>query len=346
MLRPAVARSEATIVAPVRRTPAPVPVQAPPPTPAVPEVAKAPTKPSAAPLKAPAKKVDRPNVFAPAVQAVSSAVQAIGPAMRGVKRNALLLWGGVGVAALAVVGVGVFLPTRGPVPTGVAVIDAVPWATVTAIQNEDGEPQSLPSPASTPFALTLPAGTYQITLTGPPPESKTETVSVRIDVGATSVVPATRFQAVTVEEYFELYPVAGEGPPRRLFRHLPRRRRPRPHLRRPELRNDSHAACPARRHVCVRRSFAGDGAGRGIQAGAAGPRRQEMAGRRPPHAERPEVRQPGVHAQSASGLLGVQGTEYLPHYFLGEAYYYLQDCGGAVSEWSDLRAAVRTQDQA
>ena len=211
VLRPAVAPSEATIVAPMRRTPAPVPVQAPPPTPAAPEVAKAPTKPSAAPLKAPAKKVDRPNVFAPAVQAVSSALQAIGPAMRGVKSNALLLWGGVGVAALAVVGVGVFLLTRGPAPTGIAVIDAVPWANVTAVQNDDGEPQPLPSPASTPLALTLPAGTYQITLTGPPPESKTETVSVRIDVGGTSVVPPTRFQAMTVEEYFELY--LGTGDP-------------------------------------------------------------------------------------------------------------------------------------
>ena len=26
--------------------------------------------------------------------------------------------------------------------------------------------------------------------------------------------------------------------------------------------------------------------------------------------------------------------EYLPHYFLGEAYFNLQDCGGAVTEWS------------
>ena len=32
--------------------------------------------------------------------------------------------------------------------------------------------------------------------------------------------------------------------------------------------------------------------------------------------------------------LGVGGTEYLPHFFLGEAYYNQQDCGGAVSEWS------------
>jgi hypothetical protein len=35
-----------------------------------------------------------------------------------------------------------------------------------------------------------------------------------------------------------------------------------------------------------------------------------------------------------SGFLGVQGMEYLPHYFMGEAYFNLQDCGGAVTEWS------------
>jgi hypothetical protein len=34
------------------------------------------------------------------------------------------------------------------------------------------------------------------------------------------------------------------------------------------------------------------------------------------------------------GFLGVSGTEYLPHFFLGEAYYNQQDCGGAVTEWS------------
>jgi Protein kinase domain len=218
VLRPAVAQPDATIIAPARRTPAPVPTPA---TPA-PAVAKAPAKPPAVPAKVPIKKVDRPNPLAPALRAVSSALQSIGPALRSVtqrpsgstarKGRSLVLWGGVGVAAIAVVGLGVFMLTRGPAPTGIAVIDAVPWATVTAVQNEDSEPQSLPSPASTPFALTLPAGTYQVTLTGPPPESKTETVSVRIDVGATSVVPATRFQTVSVEEYFEMYLGGREEP--------------------------------------------------------------------------------------------------------------------------------------
>jgi hypothetical protein len=84
---------------------------------------------------------------------------------------------------------------------------------VTAVRNESGEAQELTaSPASTPLALTLPAGTYQITLTGPPPESKTETVSVRVDAGGTSVVPLTRFKRMSAEEYFEQYIGAGDAP--------------------------------------------------------------------------------------------------------------------------------------
>jgi hypothetical protein len=43
--------------------------------------------------------------------------------------------------------------------------------------------------------------------------------------------------------------------------------------------------------------------------------------------------------------LGVGGTEYLPHFFLGEAYYNLQDCGGAVAEWllSEQQGAVKSK---
>ena len=35
-----------------------------------------------------------------------------------------------------------------------------------------------------------------------------------------------------------------------------------------------------------------------------------------------------------SGFLGVNGMEYLPHYFLGEAFFNQGDCAGAVTEWS------------
>ena len=86
-------------------------------------------------------------------------------------------WVGAGIAAVGVAAVAALMLTGGTAATGIAVIDAAPWANITEIRNEDGEAQPLPSPASTPLSLTLPAGTYQITLTGPPPESKTETVS-------------------------------------------------------------------------------------------------------------------------------------------------------------------------
>jgi hypothetical protein len=45
--------------------------------------------------------------------------------------------------------------------------------------------------------------------------------------------------------------------------------------------------------------------------------------------------------------LGVGGTEYLPHFFLGEAYYNLQDCGGAVTEWwiSEQQSAVKSKPE-
>ena len=45
--------------------------------------------------------------------------------------------------------------------------------------------------------------------------------------------------------------------------------------------------------------------------------------------------------------LGVGGTEYLPHFFLGEAYYNQQDCGGAVSEWSisEQKGAIKIKPE-
>jgi hypothetical protein len=45
--------------------------------------------------------------------------------------------------------------------------------------------------------------------------------------------------------------------------------------------------------------------------------------------------------------LGVGGTEYLPHFFLGEAYYNQQDCGGAVTEWSisEQHGAVKSKPE-
>ena len=93
--------------------------------------------------------------------------------------------------------------TGGTPATGMAVIDAAPWANITEIRNEAGVLQPLPSPPSTPMSLDLPAGTYQISLAGPPPQSKKETVTLRVNAGQTSVAPVTRFQSLTVEEYFD-----------------------------------------------------------------------------------------------------------------------------------------------
>lgn len=48
-----------------------------------------------------------------------------------------------------------------------------------------------------------------------------------------------------------------------------------------------------------------------------------------------------------SGFLGVSGMEYLPHFFLGEAYYNQQDCGAAVTEWSisEQQGAIKSKPE-
>jgi hypothetical protein len=48
-----------------------------------------------------------------------------------------------------------------------------------------------------------------------------------------------------------------------------------------------------------------------------------------------------------TGFFGVQGTEYLPHYFLGEAFLNLQDCGAAVTEWliSEQHGAIKSKPE-
>lgn len=46
-----------------------------------------------------------------------------------------------------------------------------------------------------------------------------------------------------------------------------------------------------------------------------------------------------------SGFLGVSGMEYLPHYFLGEAFFNQGDCGSAVTEWSlsEQQSAIKSK---
>ena len=56
---------------------------------------------------------------------------------------------------------------------------------------------------------------------------------------------------------------------------------------------------------------------------------------------------PKESTQKIGSRLGIGGTEYLPHYFLGEALFYLDDCAGAVTQWeiSEQQPAIRTRPQ-
>lgn len=214
---PSFAPVEATIIAPSRRTPPPVS-----PVPPVPQPEVTVMRPAAVPAALAATPQVKVPVSQPASldllaritaipQAVVPAANQIVQALRGTtpgampRSTALTIVGAVtAFVILAIAAVSYFL-TSSPVPTGILVIDAVPWATVTSIHGESGSAQALPAQASTPLSLSLPAGTYQIVLTGPPPESKVTTVTARVDVAGVAVVPITRFETGTVEGYFEQY---------------------------------------------------------------------------------------------------------------------------------------------
>jgi hypothetical protein len=48
-----------------------------------------------------------------------------------------------------------------------------------------------------------------------------------------------------------------------------------------------------------------------------------------------------------SGFIGLQGMEYLPHYFLGEGFFNQGDCAGAVTEWSisEQHGAIKSRPE-
>jgi protein kinase-like protein len=194
--------SEPTIIAPSRRTPAPV-------TP--PPVAKQPAAPvqKAPPQKVPVQKAPAgPDLVTRIKSAVGSAAQGIAGSLPQGKMR--MVAGIAAVVVVLVIAAIAYFMTRGPLPTGTLVIEAAPWGTVTAIRAENGREQAVPAQASTPLSIALPEGTYQITLTGP--SSKTATVSAHVTVGGIAVAPMTRFDTVTVEQYFEQY-IGGLGTP-------------------------------------------------------------------------------------------------------------------------------------
>jgi hypothetical protein len=97
-------------------------------------------------------------------------------------------------------------------PSGVLVLDAVPWARVEAITAEDGSRVTLARDAATPLSVALPAGSYRVVLIGPPPGGESRELRVRVHAQQTLVAPIERFPSLTPEEYFERY-LAGDGPP-------------------------------------------------------------------------------------------------------------------------------------
>jgi serine/threonine protein kinase len=206
VLRPPTAPADATVIAPPRRTPSPVPPSAA--TPVPPSLnqaaAAAPVETKRAPSigRIVADIVARSKTI---VAAAHSVVVAVPRDRRALNIVAIA----VAVVVVAFVG---FTMLGGPAPTGTVVIDAVPWGTITAIETESGDPVTLPSLPSTPYSMTLPTGTYQVVVAGPPPESQPQRITVQVEEGVSTVVPLIRFRPLTPEEYFEGYLSAPTAP--------------------------------------------------------------------------------------------------------------------------------------
>jgi tetratricopeptide (TPR) repeat protein len=199
-----------TMIAPARRTPAPK------------------TKQRSA-IAAPAVKTPSRDLLAP-VRTFGASVAAAGTtAMARVTSGVAVAWArvqaapkkqkqiavGAGAGALVVIAAVIAFMMRPPtvVPMGMLVVDAVPWATVTAIEREDGTPQAVPEQASTPFSLSVPAGTYRVRVAGPPPESETRLLMITVGENAVAAAPTERFLEITPEQYFEQYLAAPAAAP-------------------------------------------------------------------------------------------------------------------------------------
>jgi serine/threonine protein kinase len=199
VLRLPAAPAVATVIAPPRRTPPPVPTPAAPPVPP-----PASNQPAA---KAPVEKEWR--VIVARSKTIVAAAHSVVAAVPRDRRTLSIVAIAVGVVVVAVVG---FTLLNGPAPTGTVVIDAVPWGAITAIETESGEPVTLPSSASTPYSMTLPTGTYQVVVAGPPPESQPQRITVQVEKSVSTVVPLIHFRPLTPEEYFEEYLSAPTAP--------------------------------------------------------------------------------------------------------------------------------------
>jgi serine/threonine protein kinase len=121
------------------------------------------------------------------------------------RQRTIVLWTSVSVGLLAVV-MATALVFRHTSPTlETTVIEAIPWATISEIESDDGTRITVPPMASTPIALDLRPGTYKVRMVGPPPESETRLVTVQVQEGRATVTPPQQFRTLTPEEYFEPY---------------------------------------------------------------------------------------------------------------------------------------------
>jgi tetratricopeptide (TPR) repeat protein/predicted Ser/Thr protein kinase len=114
----------------------------------------------------------------------------------------------VGVVVFLVLLVGALLLWRALTPgpaaaaRGALVVEALPWANVTAITDGDGVNQ-LTAPAATPLSTSVPVGRYTVTFRGPANAERSITVEVGAD--GVAVAPVVRFEDVTGKTYFEKY---------------------------------------------------------------------------------------------------------------------------------------------
>lgn len=106
----------------------------------------------------------------------------------------------IGLAVLAVA----FRPAVAPVMSSV-VIDAAPFATVTALERADGTPVALPPVPVTPLTLPLPVGSYRVHLAGPEPEGETRVIAFDLAAQEPTVLPVVPLVPLTPSGYFEQY---------------------------------------------------------------------------------------------------------------------------------------------
>jgi tetratricopeptide (TPR) repeat protein len=220
--------------APAAMAPRTVPIPAPAPRPVVSAPAAASTSGPAATAGTPAKPVSHapaapakassatstppaPSPFATFVRRIralpvqawietaQSSASQVSAKARALPRAQLLMVAGIVALLLVVVAFLALAPAKpGTASGGRVVIEALPWATVTAIRRADGK-NHLATPTVTPLWLSLPSGKYTVTLAGPSGPSETRTITIDVLAGGVTVTPATRFTAPTAEEYFNKY---------------------------------------------------------------------------------------------------------------------------------------------